>query len=77
MELMKDMVPQLIKVIHVAPNEHVENFIVGDAFLRSVLGGSLVSNPSLLLLVIAFARREANMRAGIVTFPEKKDFPWS
>ncbi|KAL2347624.1 hypothetical protein Fmac_001624 [Flemingia macrophylla] len=27
MELMKDMVPQLMTVIHVAPNEHVENFI--------------------------------------------------
>ncbi|XP_027336730.1 probable lipid-A-disaccharide synthase, mitochondrial [Abrus precatorius] len=28
-ELMKDMVPQLLTVIHVAPNEHVENFIAG------------------------------------------------
>ncbi|TKY68648.1 lipid-A-disaccharide synthase [Spatholobus suberectus] len=28
-ELMKDMVPQLMTVIHVAPNEHVENFITG------------------------------------------------
>ncbi|TKY68644.1 Lipid-A-disaccharide synthase [Spatholobus suberectus] len=28
-ELMKDMVPQLMTVINVAPNEHVENFITG------------------------------------------------
>ncbi|TKY68647.1 lipid-A-disaccharide synthase [Spatholobus suberectus] len=28
-ELMKDMIPQLMTVIHVAPNEHVENFITG------------------------------------------------
>ncbi|KAL2340594.1 hypothetical protein Fmac_008534 [Flemingia macrophylla] len=31
--------------------------VLAQAFLRRVLGGSLVSNPSLLLLVIAFARR--------------------
>lgn len=28
-ELMKDTVPQLMTVIHVAPNEHVENFMAG------------------------------------------------
>ncbi|XP_014492321.1 probable lipid-A-disaccharide synthase, mitochondrial isoform X1 [Vigna radiata var. radiata] len=28
-KLMKDTVPQLMTVIHVAPNEHVENFIAG------------------------------------------------
>lgn len=29
MELLKDNVPQLMTVIHVAPNEDVENFIAG------------------------------------------------
>ncbi|XP_050874149.1 probable lipid-A-disaccharide synthase, mitochondrial isoform X4 [Lathyrus oleraceus] len=29
MELLKDNVPQLMTIIHVAPNEHVENFIAG------------------------------------------------
>ncbi|XP_004510363.1 probable lipid-A-disaccharide synthase, mitochondrial [Cicer arietinum] len=29
MELLKESVPQLMTVIHIAPNEHVENFIAG------------------------------------------------
>jgi hypothetical protein len=29
MELLKDNVPQLMTAIHVAPNQHVENFIGG------------------------------------------------
>lgn len=33
MELLKDNVPQLMTIIHVAPNEHVENFIA-DAVHR-------------------------------------------
>lgn len=29
MELLKDAVPQLMTVIHVSPNKHVESFIAG------------------------------------------------
>lgn len=53
-ELMKDMVPQLMTIIHVAPNEHVENFIA-DAVHRWPVPVVLISGGTTQLRYDAFS----------------------
>ncbi|KAG4401981.1 hypothetical protein GLYMA_02G100600v4 [Glycine max] len=65
-ELMKDMVPQLMTIIHVAPNEHVENFIA-DAVHRWPVPVVLIPGGTTQLRYDAFsASRAALCTSGTV-----------